>query len=112
MNRSDSVVVCVLNDNPSQLESTNRVLSSVGWRTRPFSDPDSFLRYARIHSPDVAVLDFDGPRGRGLQIRSRLREVSPATWTIIGLKSHHSPARRMLPDHELIDLIRQYVATS
>ena len=112
MNKSNSVVICVLNDDPSQLESTNRVLSSAGWRTRPFTDPDAFLSYARSHSPDVAILDFEGPRRRDLQIRSRLREVSPETWTILSLKRRHSPARRMLPDHELIDLIKQYVATA
>jgi CheY-like chemotaxis protein len=112
MNKSGPVIVCVLNDDPTQLESTHRVLSSAGWRTQPFSDPDTFLSYACTHLPDIAILDFGGPRGRGLEVRGRLREVSPETWAIVALKPHHNPARRVLPDHELIDLIEQYVATS
>jgi PleD family two-component response regulator len=109
---SDSITVCVLDDDPSQLEATNRVLSLAGCQTRPFTDPNTFLNYARTHSPDIAILDYGGPRARGLQIRARLREVSPATWTIIALKPHRNPAREMLPDKELVDLIKQYVATS
>lgn len=108
-----SLNICVLNEDSSQLETTNQVLSLAGWQTRPFTDPDTFLNYARTHSPDIAILDYPGPRARGVQIRARLREVSPATWTIIALKPHQKNlARRMLPDRELVDLIKQYVATT
>ena len=112
MRDADSIVICLLDDNPSELEAKNRVLSSAGWQTRPFSNPDAFLQYARAHSPDVAILDFGGPRARGLQIRARLREVSPATRAIIALKPHHNPARDMLSKNELINLIKQYVGTT
>lgn len=112
MNKPGPVVVCLLNDDPAQLASTNQVLLSAGWQTRPFSDPDPFINYARTHSPDIAILDFGGPQGRGLEVRSQLREVSPGTRTIIALKPHHNLARRVLGDNELIDLIDQYVATS
>src|SRR6266576_2410775 len=110
--KSESISVCVLDDDPSQLETTNRVLSLAGWQTRPFTDPDTFLDYARNNSPDIAILDYGGPRARGLQIRARLRELSPATWTIVALKPHQNPARQMLPNRELVDLIKQYVATT
>ena len=105
-------MICLLDDNPSQVETKTRVLASAGWQTRPFSDPDAFLQYAGTHSPDIAILDFGGPRARGLQIRAQLREISPATWTIIALKPHHNPARDMLSESELINLIKQYVGTS
>ncbi len=108
----DSILICVLDDDPSQLKAKKRVLSSAGWQTRPFNDPDAFLQYAQTHSPDVAVLDFGGPRARGLGIKARLREISPATWTIIALKPHHNPARDLLSENELINLIKQYVGTS
>ena len=104
--------ICLLDDDASQLEAKKRALSSAGWQTRPFSDPDSFLQYARTHSPDVAVLDFGPPRARSLRIRARLREVSPATWAIIALKPHRNPARDVLSENELINLIKQYVGTT
>jgi DNA-binding NtrC family response regulator len=109
---ADSIEICLLDDDLSQLDAKKRVLSSAGWQTRPFTDPDAFLSYARVHAPDIAVLDFGGPRARGLQIRARLREVSPATRAIIALKPHHNRARDMLCENELINLIKQYVGTS
>jgi|SRR5215471_1494707 len=112
MSKGDSLVICVLDDNPAKLAATSGVLTSAGWRIHPFTDPDTFLSYARIHSPDVAVLDFGGRRAGGLQIRARLREVSPATWTVIALKAHHNPARELLLGKELVDLIKQYVAAT
>src|SRR5262249_18406776 len=112
MSNSNSIVICLLDDDLSKLEAKNRVLSSAGWQTEPFTDPEAFLLYARTHFPDVAILDFGGPRARGLQVRARLREVSPATWAIVALKPHQNPARDMLSENELIDLIKQYVETS
>ncbi len=109
---TDSIEICLLDDDLLQLDAKKRVLSSAGWQTRPFSDPDAFLSYARVHSPDIAILDFGGPLARGLQVRARLREVSPATRAIIALKPHRNPARDMLCEDELINLIKQYVGTS
>jgi FixJ family two-component response regulator len=112
MREVDSILICVLDNDRSQLEAKKRVLTSAGWQTRPFSDPDAFLQYARTHSPDVAVLDFGGPRARRLQVRARLREISPGTRAIIALKPHHRAARDMLSQNELVNLVKQYVGKS
>jgi response regulator RpfG family c-di-GMP phosphodiesterase len=112
MHDADHLVVCVLDNDPSQLELKKRALSSAGWRTQPFSDPDAFLKYAGTHFPDFAILGFGGPRAGGLQVRARLREISPATRAIFALKSHLNPARDVLPENELVNLIKQYVRTS
>jgi response regulator RpfG family c-di-GMP phosphodiesterase len=108
---ANSIEVCLLDDDPSKLETKKGVLGSAGWQTRPFSDPDAFLSYARVHAPAFAILDFGGPRARGLQVRARLREISPTTRAIIALKPHQNPARDVLSHDELINLIKQYVGT-
>jgi DNA-binding NtrC family response regulator len=109
MGNVDFIQICTLDNDLSQLEAKSRVLSSAGWQTPPSSDPDAFLEYAGTHCPDIAVLDFGGPRARGLRIRTRLCEISPTTWTIIALRPHHNPAHNMLPHNELVNLIKQYV---
>jgi two-component system, LuxR family, response regulator FixJ len=48
-----------------------------------FSDPEKFLDYARTHRPGVAVLDVCMPQMSGLEVQSRLREVSPSTRVIV-----------------------------
>jgi two-component system response regulator HydG len=76
-------VICLLDDDPSVLKAVGRLLSSVGWRVKEFSDPDEFLIYARIHRTPVAVIDVWMPLMSGLEVQSRLREVSPSTRVII-----------------------------
>jgi len=71
------------------------------------------MEYARIYCPQVAVVDFGGPGGNGMEVAARVREVSPKTAVIISLKVHRAKARSMLPRGELVNLIaQQYVRTS
>jgi len=76
-------VVCLLDDDPSVLKAVGRLLSSAGWRVQQFSDPDEFLAYAKIHRTPVAVIDVWMPLMNGLEVQSRLRELSPSTRVII-----------------------------
>ena len=71
--------ICLLDDDPSVLKSTGRLLSSAGWLVQPFEDPLSFLDYAQINRPRLAVIDIAMPQMNGLEVQQRLREVSPAT---------------------------------
>jgi FixJ family two-component response regulator len=76
-------VVCLLDDDPSVLKAVGRLLSSAGWCVKQFSEPDEFLVYAKIHRIPVAVIDVWMPLMNGLEVQSRLRELSPTTRIII-----------------------------
>ncbi len=76
-------VICLLDDDPSVLKAVARLISSAGWQAQQFSDPDKFLDYAKIHRAPVAVIDVWMPIMSGLEVQSRLREVSPSTRVII-----------------------------
>ena len=76
-------VICLLDDDPSVLKAVGRLLSSAGWQAQQFSDPEKFLEYARIHRAPVAVIDVWMPIMSGLEVQSRLKELSPSTRVII-----------------------------
>lgn len=85
--------ICLLDDDPSALKGTNRLLWSAGWIAKSFDDPHSFLDYAQTHRPKVAVLDILMPVMNGLEVQRRLRHISPSTKVII-LTSKDDPAVR------------------
>jgi FixJ family two-component response regulator len=60
-----------------------RLFSSVDLRLETFSDPETFLAYAGIHRPEVALIDVCMPQMSGLEVQSQLRTISPATRVII-----------------------------
>jgi FixJ family two-component response regulator len=76
-------VICLLDDDPSVLKAVGRLLSSAGWQAQQFSDPYKFLDYAKIHRAPVAVIDVWMPIMSGLEVQSRLTELSPSTRVII-----------------------------
>jgi FixJ family two-component response regulator len=76
-------VICLLDDDPSVLKAVGRLISSAGWQAQQFSDPEKFLDYAKIHRAPVAVIDVWMPIMSGLEVQSRLHEVSPSTRVII-----------------------------
>jgi FixJ family two-component response regulator len=89
----NGVKVCLVDDDPSVLKATARLLSSAGWEVETFSDPASFLKYAQQHSPRVAVVDILMPTMDGLEVQQRLRDLSPSTRVII-MTSNDDPAVR------------------
>jgi FixJ family two-component response regulator len=76
-------VICLLDDDPSVLKAVGRLLSSAGWQAQQFSDPEKFLEYAKIHRAPVALIDVWMPIMSGLEVQSRLREISPSTRVIV-----------------------------
>jgi two-component system, LuxR family, response regulator FixJ len=90
---SESIVVCLLDDDLSSLKAISRLLSSVGWQPKSFSDPITFLRHAQAHSPPVAIIDVLMPRMDGLEVQRRLCKVSPLT-RVIFLTGKDDPAVR------------------
>ena len=65
------------------LKGITRLLSSAGWNVKQFSDPEQFLVYGRTHRPPIAVIDVWMPVMSGLEVQSRLRQISPSTRVII-----------------------------
>src|SRR5438034_8939502 len=60
-----------------------RHISSADWNVQQASDPETFLGYAKTHRPPIAVIDVWMPAMNGLEVQSRLREISPSTRVII-----------------------------
>ena len=80
---SNAFVVCLLDDDPSVLKGVGRLFSSAGLHAEMFGDPEKFLSYARTHRPTAALVDVCMPQMSGLEVQSRLREISPSTRVII-----------------------------
>jgi FixJ family two-component response regulator len=88
-----AVTICLLEDDPSVLKATSRLLSSAGWKVESFLDPIAFLRYAQAHQPEVVIIDILMPVMNGLEVQSRLRSLSPSTRLIV-LTSNDDPTVR------------------
>ena len=104
------MTVCILDSNPLTTQRTSSLLKSAGYKVRPFNRPDTFLKYVREHHPPAAIVDWGGSHAQGLQIRSRLREVSPITAVILSLKIHRGRARSMLGGNQMIRMIKEVCA--
>jgi FixJ family two-component response regulator len=91
----ETSAVYLLDDNPSILKATRRLLDSVGWKVEAFSDPIAFLEHAAIHCPELAVIDIVMPDMNGLEVQTRLRCVSPSTRVIVLTAKDDPSVRRM-----------------
>ena len=85
--------ICLLDDDPSVLKATGRLLASAGWTVKTFSEPTSFLAFVRTERPRVVIIDMAMPLMHGLEVQSHVREVSPATRVIV-LTAHDDKAIR------------------
>jgi FixJ family two-component response regulator len=61
----------------------SRLLASAGFHAKQFTDPEEFLLEIKIHRTPVAIVDVWMPKMNGLEVQSRLREISPSTRVII-----------------------------
>ena len=91
----ETSAVYVLDDDPSILKATRRLLDSVGWKVEAFSDPNAFLEHAAIHCPELAVIDMVMPDMNGLEVQTRLRRLSPSTRVIV-LTAKDDPSVRRI----------------
>ena len=90
---NEAAAVFLLDDDPSVLKATGRLLSSAGWEVETFTDPYSFLEHAQRHLPPVVVIDIWMPLMNGFEVQARLRSVSPSTQVIV-LTSKDDPSVR------------------
>ena len=91
----ETVAVYLLDDDPSILKATGRLLDSAGWKVMAFSDPIAFLEHAAVQYPDLAVIDILMPDMSGLEVQTRLRSVSPST-RVIMLTANDDPSVRQI----------------
>jgi len=87
------LTICLVDDDPSVLKATSRLLASSGRKVESFLDPNVFLSYAETCQPRIVVLDILMPIMNGLEVQTRLRTISPSTRVII-LTSKDDPAVR------------------
>jgi len=87
------LTVSLLDDDPSVVKATSRLLSSAGWKVASFTDPIEFLSYAQASHPQVVVLDILMPEMDGLEVQKRLQSFSPGSQVIV-LTSKDDPAVR------------------
>jgi FixJ family two-component response regulator len=91
--KAQSRAVSILDDDPSVVKSTSRLLASAGWIVKAFTDPMDFLRHAARFQPKVVVLDILMPLMNGLEVQKRLQTIAPQSRVII-LTSKDDPAVR------------------
>jgi len=87
------LTICLVDDDPSVLKATSRLLASSGWKVESFLDPNTFLRYAETCQPQVVVIDILMPIMNGLEVQGRLRTISPSTRVIILTSKDDSSVR-------------------
>lgn len=64
--------ICIVDDDPSVLRATTRLLSQEGFRVDGFSSADSLFDYAESNLPCCLLLDLRLPQMSGLQIQAEL----------------------------------------
>jgi FixJ family two-component response regulator len=60
-----------------------RLFASADLRVKTFSNPEQFLGHVRTHRTAVVLVDVHMPQISGLEVQSRLRQISPSTRVII-----------------------------
>ena len=71
---SETLVICVVDDDPSVRSSLGRLFESVGLGVETFSDAESFLLHEARQPSQVVVLDFAMPGMNGLEVLRVLRQ--------------------------------------
>jgi FixJ family two-component response regulator len=81
--KSDTEVVCLVDDDLSVLKSIERLLASDGFSVRAFNKPKEFLTYVQAHAVPLVVLDIWMEEMSGLEVQAQLSALSPQTRVII-----------------------------
>jgi FixJ family two-component response regulator len=81
--KSDTQIVCLVDDDPSVLKSIARLLASDGFSVRAFNKPKEFLTHVQTHTVPLVVLDIWMEEMSGLEVQTQLSALSPSTRAII-----------------------------
>jgi len=82
-----AALVLIIEDEKIQAESMSIYLDRLGYGTVFALSGEEGLRCAEEASPDIAIVDLRLPRMGGLDVLSRLREITPGT-EVIMLTAH------------------------
>ena len=81
--KSDTEIVCLVDDDLSVLKSIERLLASDGFSVCAFNKPKEFLAYVQAHAVPLVVLDVWMEEMSGLEVQAQLSALSPQTRVII-----------------------------
>ena len=81
--KSDTEIVCLVDDDLSVLKSIERLLASDGFWVRAFNKPKEFLTHVQAHVVPLVVLDIWMEEMSGLEVQAQLSAISPQTRVII-----------------------------
>ncbi len=92
--KSDTEIVCLVDDDLSVLKSIERLLGSDGLSVRGFNKPKDFLSHVQTHSVPVVILDIWMEEMSGLELQARLSGISPGTRVIV-MTGRDDPAAKL-----------------
>jgi FixJ family two-component response regulator len=69
---SESQLISIVDDDASARAATERLVRSLGWRTRAFSSSEEFLQSPLMAQTSCLVSDVQMPRVDGLELQRRL----------------------------------------
>ena len=92
--KSDTQIVCLVDDDLSVLKSIERLLASDGFSVRAFNKPKEFLAYVQAHAVSLVVLDIWMEEMSGLEVQAQLPALSPQTRVIIITGREDQTAKR------------------
>src|SRR6266568_6393008 len=81
--KPSSEIVCLVDDDPTVLRSTGRLLVSDGFAVRPFNKGEDFIAYVASHEVPLVVLDIWMKEMTGLEVLARPCAISPQTHVIV-----------------------------
>jgi FixJ family two-component response regulator len=82
-NSAASCAVCLVDDDPSVLNSLRHLLASDGIATRSFDNAEPFLAHVEMHHVALVVLDICMAGMTGLEAQARLSSMCCQTRVII-----------------------------
>ena len=92
--KSDTEIVCLVDDDPLVLRSTGLLLASDGFTVRQFDKGEDFIAYVVSHDVPLVVLDIWMEEMTGLEVLARLCAISPQTHVIV-ITGHEDTAARI-----------------
>ena len=92
--KSDTQIVCLVDDDLSVLKSIERLLASDRLTVRAFNKPKEFLTHVQAHRVPLVVLDIWMEEMSGLEVQAQLSALSPQTRVIIITGREDQTAKR------------------
>ena len=85
--------IVVVDDDPTLLNTFQRVLQSGGYAVETFSSGDAFLRSLLARTPECVILDLSMPGVTGFEVQSRIAEARVQVPVIV-ITGYDSPEHR------------------